>query len=85
MKKYEHNEHNNLKRGKYAWMLFTILFFIATIFLLILNNMAEKRIGKLQERIEVLESAFVNAKKEDTVLVPNGRGEYKIFDIIERF
>ena len=74
---------DKLKRKKNTWMAFTILLLTASIFLLVLNSRLEVKIGKLEKRIHVLESAF--AEKESMVLMPDGKGGVKEFEIIRRF
>lgn len=80
------SRNKELRRRKNTWMIFTVLLFVATVFLLTLNSISEIRIGKLQKRISILEFVLATTEKEETKLfLPDGKGDYKEFEIIRRF
>lgn len=65
---------NELRRKKNTWMMATILMFLSTIFLLVLYTIGENKIGGLEKRIRVFESAFATAEelKETKLFLPDG-------------
>lgn len=78
-----YNKHyvKGLRRTKDSFMVFTILLATGIIFLVTVNFLKGKEIGRLQAEITALE----NMIQESMIFVPDGRSGYKEFEIVKRF